>query len=266
MSRRRRGLPPDTSPALLNRIPLDNRLSKKCRTLQNTGDVPVETHRHIVDTQQKEACCDKDVKEEHRSLEDKTTVSHDESSGWVGDMVADDLQNSEKVEQLGLVSALEPHKEGVTLTNATTDYDLSRVTEVMGRQVREKRPKTVTRTVSRGATAKTTLTKEKVNSATTKHAYTHLPASSSAKHTVKDTNKDSSKDKCISSTSNLSMYNAHGAGEDSSKGTINDLAKDSAPVSSCSSTSKITTKGPTQTKSTTSAIKTRTSPRILLKR
>lgn len=222
---------------------------------------------------------------------DNTTGSHDDRCGNVGEMRLErhscnneDLQDKVTVEKLSLASitALEPSQEGVTFTSAITTYDLSPVSEVICRQAREKRPQrnqptipkpvtrtTDSRTVPRGATARTTLTKDKINSVTSTCTHTDPPASYSAKHTAKGTNKGTSKDinKCTSLTSSYTIsINSQGAGKYSSKGVTEDLTKDRASVSSYSSTSKGSTKGLTQTKCTTSAIKTRTSPRILLKR
>lgn len=290
-SRRKRGLPPDTSPTPLDQPQLDNNSSKKCRTLQyNSGDVVIESHCHIGETPQNEASCDKVVREEHVSHMDTTTASRDDKWGHIEVKLErdscnnEDLQENVTVEKLSSASitALEPSQEGVTFTSAISSNDLSPVSEVICRQVREKRlqknqptnPKPVTsttnsRTVPRGATARTSLTKDKINSVTSTCAHTDPPASYSAKHTAKGTNKGTSKDnnKCTSLTSSYTIsINSQGAGKDSSMGATEDLTKDCAPVSSYSSTSKGSIKGLTQTKCTTSAIKTRTSPRILLKR
>uniref|UniRef100_A0A3B4U4W4 Protein Jumonji n=1 Tax=Seriola dumerili TaxID=41447 RepID=A0A3B4U4W4_SERDU len=299
LSRRRRGLPPDTSPAPLNRGPLDNNSSKKCRALQyNNADVSLESHCHIGEILQEEANADKEVREEYVSHMDKTTGSHNEEvtqdrCGHVGETrlergscISEDLQDQVNVGKLSLTSltALEPSQERVDFTNVITNYNLSPVSEVICRHVREKRlqrnqpnssttPKpisrpTESRTVARTATARTTVTKAAINSVTSTDVYTDPPGICSAKHTAKGTNKGTSKDvtKCTSPASSFSTHNSKGAAMDSCNGTTEDSIKDSTPVSSYSSTSKGLTKGLTQTKSTTSAIKTRTSPRILLKR
>ncbi|XP_044063903.1 uncharacterized protein LOC122881591 isoform X2 [Siniperca chuatsi] len=298
LSRRRRGLPPDTSPTPLNPIPLDNNSSKKCRTLQySDGDVPLESDCQIGKIPQMEVNCDKDVREEYVSHMGKITVSNDgelrqDRCGHVGKMIqersaciSEDLQDKVNVGKLSLASitALESSQERVNFTNIITNYDLSPVSEVICRHDREKRlqknrpasstiPKPITRTtdsrtVARAATARTTVIKAPINSMTSTHVHSDPPASYSAKHTAKGTNKGTSKDitKCTSPTSSYFIHNSKGAAKDSSKGTTEDSTEDSASVSSYSRTSKGSIKGLTQTKSTTSAIKTRTSPRILLK-
>ncbi len=296
MSRRRRGLPPDTSPTPLNQAALDNNSSKKCRTLQySDGDDPLECNCQTDEIPQKAAYC---VREQYVSHMGKITHSHDEElrqdrCGHCGEMrleragcISEDRQDKVNVRKLSLVSvtALEPSQERVNFTNIITNYDLSPVGEVICKHVREKRlqknqsssspiPKPITRTtdsqtVVRAATAKTTVTKASISSVTSTHVHTDPPATYSAKHTAKGTNKRIGKDitKCTSPTSRYSVHNSKGAAKDSAKGTTENSPKDSAPVSSYSSTSKGSTKGLTKTqKSATSAIKTRISPRILLK-
>ncbi|XP_039974849.1 uncharacterized protein LOC120784810 isoform X2 [Xiphias gladius] len=299
LSRRRRGLPPDTSPAPLNRVPLDNNSSKKCRTLEyNNGDFSLESHCPVGESIQKEANSDKDVEQEYVSHMGKTTGSHDEELRQdrcccVGEMriqratcVREEIHDKANVGTLSLVSvtALEPSQERINLTNVITNYDLSPVSDVICRHVREKRlqryqttsstiPKPITRTtdsrtVARAAAARTTVTKAAINSVTSTYIHTDPPGSYSVKHTAKGTNRGTGKDitKFTSPASSYSIHNSKGAAKDSSNCTTEDLTKDNAPVSSYSITSKDSKKGLTQTKSTTSVIKTRTSPRILLKR
>ncbi|XP_049439089.1 uncharacterized protein LOC125892840 isoform X2 [Epinephelus fuscoguttatus] len=300
LSRRRRGLPPDTSPSPLNRVPSDINSSKKCGTVQcEDGDVPLECDCHTGEILQKKMDCAKDGKEGYVSNTGEITgSSHDEElrqnrCGRVGEMrlergscISDDLQDRVNVRELSLtkVSALEPSQKRVNFTSIITNVDISPVSEVMYRHVREKRlqrnqpasstiPKLITRTadsrtVARAATARTSVTKAAINSVTPIHIHTDPPATYSAKHTAKGTNKGASKDntKCTSPASSYSIHNSKGAAKDTSKCTTEDSTKDVAPVSSYSTTSEGSTKGLNQTKSTTSAIKTRSSPRILLKR
>ncbi|KAL7394230.1 hypothetical protein ABVT39_022613 [Epinephelus coioides] len=300
LSRRRRGLPPDTSPGPLNRVPSDINSSKKCGTVQcEDGDVPLESDYHTGEILQKKMDCAKDGKEGYVSNTGEITgSSHDEElrqnrCGHVGEMrlergscISDDLQDKVNVRELSLtkVSALEPSQKRVNFTSIITNVDISPVSEVMYRHVREKRlqrnqpasstiPKLITRTadsrtVARAATARTSVTKAAINSVTPIHIHTDPPATYSAKHTAKGTNKGASKDntKCTSPASSYSIHNSKGAAKDTSKCTTEDSTKDIAPVSSYSTTSEGSTKGLNQTKSTTSAIKTRSSPRILLKR
>ncbi|XP_051263242.1 uncharacterized protein LOC127367434 isoform X2 [Dicentrarchus labrax] len=282
LSRRRRGLPPDTSP--LNRVPLDNNSLNKCRTLQyNDGDVLLESDCHIAEIPQTEADSEKDVRAVYVNHMDKITGSHDEvfkqdKCGHIGEMtlergscISEDLQDKVNVGKLSLESN----------TNVITNYDLSPVSKVICRHVREKRlqrkqsasstiPKpnirtNVSRTFARAATARTTVTEADISSVTSAHVHTDQPANYSAKHTAKGTYKGNSKNitKCTSPACSYSIHNSKGAAKDSSKGTTEDL---SATVSNNCSTSKGSTKALTQTKSPTSAIKTRTSPRILQKR
>ncbi|XP_028436026.1 uncharacterized protein LOC114557015 isoform X2 [Perca flavescens] len=297
LSRRKRGLPPDTSPT----PPKDSNSSKKCRSAQyNDGDVPPESDCHIGEIPQREANCNEEVRVEDVSHIGDLAGSHDEelrqegSCDHVGEMrlerdscISEDLQDKGSVGKLSLssVSALEPSQEGVKFTNIITDYDLSPVTEVICRHVRDKRLRrnqpasatvptlitrtTESRTVARAAAAaRTTATKAAINSVTSKHIHTDPPASSSAKHTAKATNKATSKDitKCTSPASRYSIHNSKGAAKDTSKGTTEESTKDCTPVSSYSSTSRGSTKSLTHTKCTTSAIKTRSSPRTLQKR
>ncbi|XP_034729727.1 uncharacterized protein LOC117946032 isoform X2 [Etheostoma cragini] len=289
LSRRKRGLPPDTSPTPPKRGLSDHNSSKKCRTVQyNEGDVPSESGRLIGEIPQAEANCNEEVRVKDVSHIGDIPGSHDEelrlegSCDHVGEIrlemdscISEDLQDKASV-------AVEPSQDGVTLTNIITDYDLSPGTEVICRHVRDKRRQrnqpasstvptlitrtTESRTVARAA-ARTTATKAAFNSVTSKHIHTDRPASYSAKHTAKGTNKTTSKDitKCTSPASRSSFQNSKGAAKDTSKGTTEDSTKDCAPVSSYSSTSRRSTKSLTQTKCITSAIKTRTSPRTLQK-
>ncbi|XP_032373564.1 uncharacterized protein LOC116690595 isoform X1 [Etheostoma spectabile] len=292
LSRRKRGLPPDTSPTPPKRVLSDNNSLKKCRTVQyNDGDVPSESGRHVGEIQQGEASCNEEVRVKDVSHIGDIPGSHDEelrlegSCDHVGEIrlemdscISEDLQDKASV-------AVEPSQEGVKLTNIITDYDLSPVTKVICRHVRDKRllrsqpasstvPTLITRTTESrtaaraAAAARTTATKAAINSVTSKHLHTDPPASYSAKHTAKGTNKTTSKDitKCTSPASRYSFQNSKGAAKDTSEGTTEDSTKDCTPVSSYSSTSRGSTKSLTQTKCITSAIKTRTSPRTLQKR
>ncbi|KAM7420078.1 hypothetical protein PAMA_014673 [Pampus argenteus] len=284
LSRRRRGLPPDTSQTPPNHFPLDKNSSKKC----NNGEVPVESDCPG-ETPQKEAKCDEDVGEECVNHMGKTG-SHDEDfkqdrSGDSGEMslarcscATKDTQDKVNVGQLCLasVTALEPCQNRLNRTNDITNYDLSPVCKAICRHVRNTRLQrnqpassttlktitrtTVSRTAASAATAKTTVTKAAISSSS---VHSNTPASYPAKHTAKGIQKGTSKDiiKCTLPASSYSIHNSRGAAKDSSKATIEDSTKDRSYLS----TSKGSTKRLSQTKSTTSAIKTRTSPRILLK-
>lgn len=270
VSRRKRGLPPDTSPAPLH--PQGNQSSRKSRTQQyNHVDVPLESPGVL----QKEAGCNKVNGVEDASHDEepvKQRQSCDEEMRLnTSNQIPEDQQAKGNVGKLESVSSLEPSGERADIS---TNCDPSLVSEVTGRQVREKRvqrnqpasstlSKPITRTTdprARAATARTTVTKAAINSVTSTQP--EPPATYSAKHTAKGTNRGTSKDitKCTSPASRYSTHHSKGAAKDSSKDTTGDSTKDS------SSTSKGSTKGLTETKSTTSAIKTRTSPRILQKR
>ncbi|KAI3361587.1 hypothetical protein L3Q82_013727 [Scortum barcoo] len=291
LSRRRRGLPPDSSPTPLNQVALDSISSKKCRTLQHScSGAPMESDCQTDEIPQQ--VCDCDLREQYVSHVGKLTPSQDEGPDRCGQCgetrseagcICEDAQDKINVGKLSLGSAtaLEPSQEKVRPTNTITNSDLSAVSQVICTHVREKRiqknqptssPMTKTtdsKTVARAATARTTTTQASISLVTSTHVHTDPSATYSAKHTAKGTNKSTSKDitKCTSPASSNYIHNSKGAAKDPTKGTTEDSAKYSAPVSSCSSTSKGSTKGLTQIqKSTTSAIKTRTSPRILLKR
>ncbi|XP_053289259.1 uncharacterized protein LOC128449926 isoform X1 [Pleuronectes platessa] len=291
LSRRRRGLPPDTSPAPPSQVALDKN-SKKCRAVQNNkGDVSLQNDCHIGGMLQEEASSDKDVREECVNHVGKIPGSNSQDRcGHVGEMslerdggVGDDLHDQATFGKLSMASTIAPEasKERANFTNIISDYGLGPVSEVIVRHKRLQRnqstsstiPKPITRTtdsrtVARAATPRTTLAQAAINSETSVYVHTEPSGTYSAQHTAKVTNKCTSKDtaKCTSPTSSHSIPNSQGAVKDSSNGSPEDSAKVIAPVSSCSSTSKGSTKGLTQTKSTTSAVKTRTSPRTILKR
>ena len=295
LSRRRRGLPPDTSPTPLNWASLDSNSSKKCRILKcSDRDVPLERDCHIGEIPQRQADSDRDFSTKYVSHMDEITGNHDQelgqdTYGHVGEMtlegcISGGLQDEVNVGKLRLarVTGLESSQERVNFTNVITNYDLSPVSEFICRHVREQRlqrnqsvsstipmPNTRTtdlRTLARAATARTTVTKAAINSVTSNHIHTESLASYSVKHTAKDTNKATVKDidKCTSPACS-SIHSSNSAAKHSSKGTTEDPTEDSAHVSNYCRTSKGSAKGLTQTK-TTSSIKTRTSPRIPPKR
>ncbi|XP_029361045.1 uncharacterized protein LOC115045477 isoform X2 [Echeneis naucrates] len=298
LSRRRRGLPPDTSPATPNQGSLDNISSKKCRTLQvSKADVSVENPCQISEAVQEEANSGKDIRVEYVSHNGRTTGSHNEELGQDRcgrdeemkldtSCISEAIQDKVRVGKLSLARLADPEpcQEKVSFNNVITDYDISPVSEVVCRHVREKRfqrnppgsstiSKPITRptdsrTAARTATARTPITRTAINSVTSTDVLTEPAGNYSAKHTAKGTNKDMIKDitKRTSPANSYSTHNSKGASNYSPSDTTEDSTKDSTPVSSYSSTSKGSTKGLTQTKPSTSAIKTRTSPRILLKR
>ncbi|XP_033971551.1 protein Jumonji-like isoform X3 [Trematomus bernacchii] len=268
-SRRRRGLPPDTSPT-----PLNNKNSKKARTVQcSHADVPEERECHVGEIPQREASCDADVREASEGhISEITEDLPQDTCGCVGEMTVErgcGVSEDKHVESVSAVSS----QEEVNLSTMIANSELGPVSEVIGRHVRDRRlqrNQTVPRLMTRTADSRrTTAVKVAMNSLTSTHTHSNPPASVFAKHTAKGTNTCTSKDmtKCTSPSSRCStILNSKGAVKDSSKGTTEDSTEDCSAVSSYSNTSRGSAKGPTQTKSTTSAIKTRSSPRILQKR
>ncbi|XP_027129837.1 uncharacterized protein LOC104938767 isoform X4 [Larimichthys crocea] len=261
LSRRKRGLPPDTSPTPLNWGPLDNNSSKKCRTLQyKDSNHPLENYCYIGDIPQKEANYDKDVRDQYVIHMDKIISSHDEGhrqyrSGPIGEMepergscISKDLQGKVNMGKLRLAKVTTPESshERVSFSSVISNHDFSPVSEVICRPVRKKRLQ------RKQSVSSTTVTKAAINSVTSTHIHTDPLARYPAKYT-KSTNK------VIPPVSSYSIYNSKGA----AKNFITEDSKGSVPVSSYSRASKGSTEA--QTKSTTLAIKTRTSPRILLK-
>ncbi|XP_034052438.1 uncharacterized protein LOC117532938 isoform X2 [Gymnodraco acuticeps] len=269
-SRRRRGLPPDTSPT-----PLNNKNSKKARTVQcSHADVPEERECHVGEIPQREASCDADVREASAGhISEITEDLPQDTCGCVGEMTVErgcGVSEDKHVETLSAVSS----QEEVNLSTMIANSELGPVSEVISRHVRDRRlqrNQTVPRLMTRTADSRrrTTAIKVAMNSLTSTHTHSNPPASVFAKQTAKGTNTCTSKDmtKCTSPSSICStILNSKGAVKDSSKGTTEDSTEDCPAVSSYSNTSRGSAKGPTQTKSTTSAIKTRSSPRILQRR
>ncbi|XP_077384025.1 uncharacterized protein LOC144022786 [Festucalex cinctus] len=270
LSRRRRGLPPDANPAPPNHCSADNPL-KKCRTQQSNGNVQLDSDYINGEVNYKE-----DVQVEHAvhkvrhtggSLDaDLIQDTHNGELEFVRDSyVTEDIQNKVNVGRFG--SAIEVKDKS----------DLGPVSEVMCRNVREKRlqrnlavgsapiSKTIPRiTVSRTVIRAAAVPKALINSVTSPYVHSKPPANNSAKHSPKGTKKGASKDVVtfISPASSCFVDDSKCAAIDSSKGWTDDSIKDG----SYSVTSKGSTKRHRQIKSTTSSVKTRSSPRILLKR
>ncbi|XP_030014352.1 uncharacterized protein LOC115435882 [Sphaeramia orbicularis] len=289
LSRRRRGLPPDTSPTTQNQV-FDANSSKRKKALHLTdgNDTVKSAPHHVGQTAKKTANFNEDIKVEFVSHICKATVSHNEKqerSSHVGELklesgscIGEDPNGKINVGELCLesITALEPIQKRDSSTSKMTNCDHSSFTDVKCRPVRTKRlqrnqaasstaTRTITRTanprtVARASTAKMTVTKAAVNSLVTKYVQADSPAICSAKP-----NKGKDNTKYISPANSYFTYNSKGSSKYSTNSTHEDLNKDSGHVSSCSSTSKGSTKGLVQTKSPTSALKTRTSPRMLLK-
>lgn len=270
-SRRRRGLPPENCPTHLNQ-PLNNHSLKNCRTLQYKN-VPLLSNCHFGDAAQ--TGCDTAARQEHVVRMDNSTAIYGDTCGNVGGVSLEKEELLDEIMSLANITALEPsEEERVTFTRAIITHDVAPVGKVICRKMREKqlqRNKPInggpvlrtveSRSASRGATARTTSSKNKLNSA----ALTDSPSRYFARCSAKDTNKTTSKD-INKGTSITSGYTMSITSQDTKKDFFNCVTKDHVPVSTYSRTCKGSTKGLTQTKYTTLALKTRTSPRILLKR
>lgn len=291
ISRRKRGLPPDTSSAPPSQVQLDKNPSKKCRGLRCTNSVDSsESHCH---TDEKEAI---DVKKEfdshngripgHNSKDrsqDESDQAREVKLETIGRLCDEDEVTADQLSVVS-ITAQEPTKNTVKLANIISNCDLHPVSEVICRQVREKQipqipptlstiPKPVTRTavsksVVRTVTPRTSLNKAATNQVTPVCVNPKPTRTYSAKPSAKAAKKCTGADvtKCSSPASSFTIPYTQGATNNSSIGTTEDMTKNTELVGSFSSTSKGSVKSLPQTKSSTSAIKTRTSPRILLKR
>ncbi|XP_069028057.1 uncharacterized protein [Embiotoca jacksoni] len=297
VSRRRRGLPPDTSPAPPHQAPPDNQSSKKIRALQNkdgSSEVPqtdgdgAEGVSHVGGASANHVS-GASMNHVGGALANHVgggsmnhvggalanhvsgaSANHDRElpqdardGGGEVSLVSEDPKDQLHREQFG------PTGERVSFTDVITNCDLTPVSEVIVTEttLQTKRtatiPKPLQRTADLRTKSKTTAALDLVTSA---FIHTEPADSYSAKHTAKGTNKGTNKNitKCTSPASGSTIHNSKGAVKSSSKGTAEDRTRDS---SHCSTT-KGSTKGLPHNKSTTSAIRTRTrcSPRILLKR
>ncbi|XP_037129760.1 uncharacterized protein LOC119135887 isoform X1 [Syngnathus acus] len=279
LSRRRRGLPPDATLAPPNHVSTDNPL-KKCRQQQSNGNVQLGSDYYNGET---EANDKEDLQVEHALHEVRNTGSLDAEliqDTHMGELklvrdgyVTPDTQNKVDVGKLGSVAS-------ITSLEVKDKSDLGPVSEVMCRNVREKRlqrnltvgsplnsktiPRiTVARTVIRAA-GHTTVPKALINSVTSPYVHSKPPANNSAKHSPKGTKTGASKDIVMftSPASSCFLDDSKCSAIDSSKG----WADDSTKEGSCSVTSKGSTKRLRQIQSTTSTVQTRSSQRILLKR
>nr|XP_057909029.1 protein Jumonji-like [Doryrhamphus excisus] len=258
LSRRRRGLPPDTSSTPVNHFPTDNptKERKKYRTLQSNGNIQLDIDCCNGDTLVMEARCNQDVNVEHVGHQVKTPVK----CGY-GELtpVRDGYFPMDRIGKLDLAN--------VATQEVNDDSDLGAVGEMIYRHMREKglrRNQTASTPTSRTPVSKTVIRaagdasapQALTNSATSAYVRDRPPADAAAARSPKGAKKGASKDvvKLISPASSCSSNSSKGCAEDSTKD------------SSYSSTSKGSTKRLRRTKSTTSSIKTRSSPRVLLKR
>lgn len=265
LSRRRRGLPPDTSPVLPNRVPLDKNSSNECQTSQDK-DARVSQESDIYEIQQK----GDNVREDYVNM-CKHSGNHDVKAvgkryGHVGDVKLE--RGKGNIEKLPVAStaALEASDQRESLTNVSTSYNLMPAGEVVWKHLREKtlqkhQNSTILKPPARAnesrAAARTSVTKAAINSVTS-----DPPANSFSRHSAKGTdNSKKIKKSSLRAGTNIA-HESKSATKQSSMSTTKDKCKDGALTISYCSTSK---EGPLQAKPTTSAIKTRFSSRILLK-
>ncbi|XP_076004553.1 uncharacterized protein LOC142999048 [Genypterus blacodes] len=272
LSRRRRGLPPDTSPVSTNQVPVDG-TSKNYRTLQcYDGDVPLGSKCEV---SQKEANCEEEVRSYVSNMSqitgDKMNHEREHRQGRGSQVSKMRGERDSPVSE----AIHDEVKNVVELSDGRLSYSnsISRVGEVIFRPVRGKMVKRtqptssriskmvnrpmVDHAVPRVMTARTT-TKAAINSIASLYIDTELPARISAKHTAKGVHKDSP-------ASSYSVHKSNVAAKDSFKGIPVDKTKNNAPVIHYFHTSKGSAKALTQMKPITSAIKTRSSPRNLHK-
>ncbi|XP_047454905.1 uncharacterized protein LOC125016451 isoform X2 [Mugil cephalus] len=282
LSRRRRGLPPDISPTLGSQGHLDN-TSKSYRTLQyKDGDGLLESH--IGEIPQNEGNRDEDV---GRHV-DNPTVGHDDTQLTQDEcaeevkLEGDTLLNGKDLQHNGNVGTLntaiseeilDPSQEKFSFSEVITSCDITPVSEVICKHMRQKTlRKTQTTAISKPVTrtvdiirpvARAARSSVTTNSSTSTHSdppVGHSAKRAPAKGAKKGTGKDITK--CASASASPSGRNSKGAAKKSSRVT----AGDSAPGSGHRSASKGSAKGLIHTQSSTSAIKTRSSPRITLRR
>ncbi|XP_054638847.1 protein Jumonji-like isoform X2 [Dunckerocampus dactyliophorus] len=257
LSRRRRGLPPDTSSTPVNHFPTDNPIKerKKYRTLQSNGNIQLDIDCCNGDTFVMEARCNQDVNVEHVGRQVKNPVR----CGY-GELTParEAYFPTDRMGKLDLAN--------VGTQEVNDKSDLGAVGEIIYRHMREKglrRNQTASPPTSRTPVSETVIRaagdasapKALTNSATSAYVHNHRPADTPATRSPKGTKKGASKDvvKLISPASSCPANSSKGCAEDST-------------ASSYSSTSKGSTKRLRRTKSTTSTVKTRSSPRVLLKR
>lgn len=275
LSRRRRGLPPDTSPSLL--VPLDRNPSNECQILQDEGGfVSLASDCHVYEIPQNE----ESVREEYVSLMGKNTdghhiklvqerCAHGGQAGLERDsFISEDLCDKGNREKLA-ACAQEPSHEKESFTNVITSYNLMPVSEVVWKHLRdqtlqENQNTTIQKPVSRAndsrataASTRTSVTKAAINSVTS-----DPPADYSARHSGKGTNKGKQMKKSTSPALANCAHESEGATKHPSVGSTEDVTEGRALTISYCSTSKDSAKGLPHTKSTTSAVKTRFSPRM----
>ncbi|XP_005472426.1 uncharacterized protein LOC100695033 isoform X2 [Oreochromis niloticus] len=263
LSRRRRGLPPDTSPVLPNRVPLDKNSSNECQTFQDK-DAHVSQESNIYEIQQKGDNAREDYVNmcKHSDNHDMKVV--EKRYGHVGDVK---LERGEGKLPVANTAALEASDQRESLTNVSTSYNLMTASEVVWKHPREKTLQKHQNTTilkpptraneSRAAATRTSVTTAAINSVTS-----DPPANSFSRHSAKGTNNSKKIKKSSLRAGTNSAHESKSATKRSSMSTTKDTCKDGALTISHCSTAK---EGLLQAKPTTSAIKTRFSSRILLK-
>ncbi|KAM3614341.1 uncharacterized protein V6R79_012981 [Siganus canaliculatus] len=248
LSRRKRGLPPDTS--LLNGSVLDRAL-KKCRTLQYNPDSVQKDC--CCQTGAKRADCDDGAKAECESHMDPVTAGH-------GPAVEMRLEEDKVSGEPARVTDVDSSPEDFTFTSICTNSDLGPVSEEVLRHKGLQTSQTSSTITKPGPRINHAKTWTRATAART--TGTEPPSNSSRRGVLRQTAKGTNRGTSRAGTKS-SLHCSTGP---ASKGASEESVRNSAPLHSNSRTSKGSAKGLTQTKSTTSAIQTRKSPRIPLKR
>ncbi|XP_077577813.1 uncharacterized protein LOC144199814 isoform X3 [Stigmatopora nigra] len=268
LSRRKRGLPPDASPTSLNHFSTDNP-SKKCRTQKSNGDDRLNRDYYNSET---ETNCKEDVQVKHTVHKLRNTVDDEiRQDTHIGDLkmirdsfVAEDIQNKVNIRSFDSAAS-------ITTLEVKHKSHLGSVSKAICRSMREKQLQRsltmvsdpISKTIPRITVSRTVIRAAghtRVNLVTSPYVHKETPANNSAKHSPKGTKKGASND-IVTFISPPSIGSDNDAAIDPTK----DLA-DSTKDGSYSATSKGSTKRLRPIKSTTSTVKTRSSPRILLKR
>ncbi|XP_028327515.1 uncharacterized protein LOC114478566 isoform X2 [Gouania willdenowi] len=264
LSRRRRGLPPDVIPSCLTQSRLDNRCSKKSKTLQNKEEKG--THYHSEKTQ-----------EDTFHLNPPRDTQSRDRDGPVGEVmlqfgcISEELQENMKLENIIKSTTASPESRQEQDTSAK---DLTPVRKVRHKPVVEKRQKqlrlsSVTQTVNRRNTSRGATRASKTKAFTklmiSKHintcsvtAYSH-----SAKHTSALTYRSITNSS--SPTSSHAFLNHKGAIKKSSKDSTEELNKDCGPTTTFINSYRSSLRCHSQSKAPASRSGTRCSPRLLPK-
>lgn len=258
LSRRKRGLPPDSSPGTPNSTSGSSIKTRTLRSRDNNGSLKRDIRQPLV------------RKDSSSRIGKKTSGDHQERCNHVGKAkllngdIAEDPRNKINGGKTHFVGAAAVNKsqEQVSFTNAIANCDLIPAGEVGSSPRGERRQSS--RTAARTAKSKTST----INGNSVISAHTHAEPPAGHPTTIKDTNNDKgtrrNKTKCVWSAS-IDSVRKSSAAKNTSRSVSKDPTVNSVSSSSFCSTSKGSSKGPTHTKSTTSAVKTRSSPRNIQK-